>query len=114
MAQGDPLTMVAYGIGIITLIKITKVEFPDITQIWYSDNASALGTPENAKLYFNSLKRFVPGRGYCPNPLKPFRLCTRKILNPENVLACVNDLKCTRVCVILVVLSRMKSPNVID
>ena len=46
MAQGDPLTMVDYGIGIITLIKITKVEFPDITQIWYSDNASALGTPE--------------------------------------------------------------------
>ena len=41
---GYPLTMVAYGIGIIPLIKNLKAEFPDVTQPWYGDYAGALGT----------------------------------------------------------------------
>ena len=44
VTNGYPLDMVAYGIEIILLIKLPKVEFPDITQPWYSDDTGALGT----------------------------------------------------------------------
>ena len=80
MTQGYPLDMVAYGIGIHPPIKQLKAEFPDITQPWYTDDASALLTFENVKLYFNFLKRFGPGRGYYPDPSKIVL-----IVHPENI-----------------------------
>ena len=62
--------MVAYGIGILLLIKFLKAEFNDISQPWYADDTSSLGTFANIELYFNSLKQFGPGRGYYPKPSK--------------------------------------------
>ena len=49
MTQGDPLAMVAYGIGTLPPIKtwnriFMKSPSPDVTQPWYPDNAGALGT----------------------------------------------------------------------
>ena len=35
--------MIAYGIGILPLIKNLKREIPDVTQTWYADNNGALG-----------------------------------------------------------------------
>ena len=64
--------MVAYGIGIIPLIKHLKEEFPYFTQNWYTDYDDALGTFANTKLYFNAIKRFVLGLGYYPEPSKEF------------------------------------------
>ena len=40
--QGNPLDMVAYGIGIILLIKQLKEEFTDATQPWYAENAGVI------------------------------------------------------------------------
>ena len=62
--------MVAYGIGIIPLIKRLKVGFPDVTHPWYDDDAGVLGTFSDVELYFNSLKLFSPRRGYYPEPSK--------------------------------------------
>ena len=62
--QGDPLAMVAYCIVILPLIKSLKSEFTDVTQPWYDDDAGALGTFANVKLYFNLLKLFGPERRY--------------------------------------------------
>ena len=70
MAQGGSLAMLAYNIGILLLTKQLKVGFTDFTHTWYADYAGALGTFTNVELYFNSLKRFGPGRGYCPKPSK--------------------------------------------
>ena len=42
--QGYPLDMVAYGIGIILMIKHVNLTYPGITQPWYADNAGLLGT----------------------------------------------------------------------
>ena len=53
--------MVAYGIGILLLIKIMKVEFTDVTHPWRADDSGALVTFKNIELYFNSLKLFGPG-----------------------------------------------------
>ena len=81
--QGDPLAMVAYGIGILPPIKNMKEEFPESIQPWYADDASVLGTFARVKSYYNSLKQHSPGQGYfTPNPLKAFWLCIRKIPKP--------------------------------
>ena len=72
MAQGYPLDMVVYGIVILLLIKLLKVEFPDVIRPWYYDDASALGTFANFKLYFNSTKRLSLGRSYYPKPSRNF------------------------------------------
>ena len=72
VTQGYPLAMltamVAYGIGVLPLIKQLKAEYPDITYPCYADDTGSLGTFVNAELYFNLLKRFGPGRGYYPKP----------------------------------------------
>ena len=44
VTQGAPLDMVAYGIGVLPLIKHPKAAYPDVTQPWYADDDGALGT----------------------------------------------------------------------
>jgi hypothetical protein len=43
ITQGDPLSMFAYGIGILLLIHRLKQEFPTVEQPWYADDAGAGG-----------------------------------------------------------------------
>ena len=65
--QGGTIAMIAYGIGILPLIKNLKQETPDVTQPWYTDDAGALGIFARLETYFDSLTRQGPGRGYQPN-----------------------------------------------
>ena len=62
--------MIAYGIGILPLIKNFKLEIPDATQPWYTDYAGALGTFARLETYFDSLTYQGPGQGYHPKPSK--------------------------------------------
>ena len=64
MTQGDPLAMIAYGIGILPLINNLKREIPDITQPWYAYDTEALGTFARIDTYFNFLTHQVPGGIY--------------------------------------------------
>ena len=64
--QGGPLTMMAYGIGILPLIKNLKRETPDSRQPWYDDNDEALVTFAIIENYFDLLTCQGPGRGYYP------------------------------------------------
>ena len=57
--QRNPLSMFAYDIGSITLIKQPKA-YNYATQTWYSDNVGAIGTFGNIELYFNFLKYSGP------------------------------------------------------
>ena len=64
VTKGDPMPMVDYGIGIITMMKCLKSMYPDVTQPCYSDYYGALGTFDNLDKYFISLKRNGADRGY--------------------------------------------------
>ena len=64
VTQGELLDMVACDIGVLLIIKLTKLAYPVITQPLYTENAWALGTLDNLESYFNSLKRNRPVRGY--------------------------------------------------
>ena len=66
--QGDPLSIVAYGIVILPMIKPPKSEYPDIIHTWYADDAGALGMFANVELYLNYLERFIPWKGYYTKP----------------------------------------------
>ena len=70
MTQRDPLTIIAYGIGILPLIENLKRAIPDVTQPWYADYAGDLGVFERIETYFDSLTRQVPVWGYHPEPTK--------------------------------------------
>ena len=43
MTQAYPLAMVAYGIGVLPLIKNMKALHPDITHTRYAGNAGTMG-----------------------------------------------------------------------
>ena len=49
--------MIAYGIGILPLIKNPKRAIPDVTQPWYTDDAGDLGTFARLDTYFDLLTR---------------------------------------------------------
>ena len=51
VTQGEPLDILAYGIGIIPLTKNLKSTYPDVIQPWYADNARALGTLNHMEIY---------------------------------------------------------------
>ena len=70
MTQGGPIEMIAYGIGILPLIKNLKQEIPDITQPWYADDTGALDKLAILETYFDSLTHHSPGQEYHPEPSK--------------------------------------------
>ena len=72
--------MVAYNIVVLPLIKLLKAAYPDVTQLWYTDDAGALGTFDNIGLYFKSFKLLGPGHGYYPKPPRSII-----IVHPDNL-----------------------------
>ena len=57
VTQGDPLSIIAYGIGTPPIKKNLKYEITDVTQPWYADNAGALGMIVRIETYFNFMTR---------------------------------------------------------
>ena len=93
MTQGDPLSMVTCGIGILPLIKNLKAEFPDATQPWYTDNDGSLCTFADVYLYCNLLRQFGPGRGYYPRPSKIFLIVHPKNIKPGKIIGLSHGFK---------------------
>ena len=78
--QGDFLSMISYGIGILPLINNLKQERTEVTHSWCADADGALGTNQRIETYFNLLTRQGPGRGYYPELSKLLL-----IVYPENL-----------------------------
>jgi hypothetical protein len=68
--QGDPLSMFAYGIGILQLIHVLKADFPAVEQPWYTDDARAGWKFEDIRRFFVKLQEIGPGYEYYPQPTK--------------------------------------------
>jgi hypothetical protein len=69
VTQGDPLSMFAYGIGLLPLIR-ALVQFPEMDQTWYADRCSAGGKFDAIKRHFEKLEEIGPNYGYFPEPSK--------------------------------------------
>ena len=65
--QGDPLAMPMYAVATIPLIK----KLPDsVTQVWYADDATALGSVSCLREWWDALARVGPLYGYYSNAAK--------------------------------------------
>jgi hypothetical protein len=58
--------MVAYGIGVLPLIRQLKHEFPEVEQPWYADDAGAAGNFDSIRRHFTRLQEIGPNHGYFP------------------------------------------------
>ena len=65
--QGDPLAMPMYAIATIPLINKLK---DDAQQVWHADDAAALWTTEQLRVWWDKLVKLGPGFGYFPNAVK--------------------------------------------
>lgn len=65
--QGDPLAMPMYALATIPLIKKLKGHSK---QIWYADDAAAIGKLADLRAWWDHLTREGPDFGYYPNPSK--------------------------------------------
>ena len=70
VTQGDPLAMIAYGIGVPFLIRELRNDNPWVTQPWYADDAGEGGTFQKILEHFWDLQARGPARGYYPEPTK--------------------------------------------
>ena len=113
MPQGGPLAIIAYGIGILPLIKNMKRAISDVTQPWYADYAGALDTFARLENYFDSLIRQGPGQGYHPDPTKSVLSVLPENIEAGKMFGHVTDLGCARAHNILGVALGKTSPNAI-
>ena len=70
VTQGDPLAMIAYGIGVLPLIRVLRSDHLQVYQPWYADDAGAGGTFRDIMAHFRDLQLKGPARGYFPEPTK--------------------------------------------
>ena len=68
--QGDPLSMFAYGIGMMPLMRQLKAKFPQVEQPWYADDAGADAKFDEIERFFRRLCEIGPLFGYYPEPTK--------------------------------------------
>ena len=60
--------MIAYGIGVLPLIRELWGAHPRVTQIWYADDAGSGGKFQQILEHFQDLQAREPSRGYYPEP----------------------------------------------
>ena len=56
VTQGDPMAMIAYSIGVLTLIRELRDAHPRVTQPCYGDDAGAEGSFGNILAHFKDLQ----------------------------------------------------------
>ena len=78
VTQGDPLSMVLYGLALVPLGKILRDEFPTILQPWYADDAAMSGIAHNIAPVMDRLMELGPQCGYYPEPEKSIVVCTEE------------------------------------
>ena len=70
MTQGNPLTMILYGLGMLPLKLTLKATVSSALQPWYANNAVVGGNFDEVGKVFSLLQTIGPARGYFPEPTK--------------------------------------------
>ena len=64
VTRGNPLDMIAYGIGVLPLFQELREAHPCVTQPWYADDAGAGRTFIDVQAHFQNLQARGPTRVY--------------------------------------------------
>ena len=70
VTQGDPLSMVLYGITFVPLAEELQAADPGLLSPFYADDATFNGSAQRIALQLNMLMKRGPDRGYFPEPAK--------------------------------------------
>ena len=65
--QGDPLAMPMYALATIPLIKLLN---QGANQVWYADDAAAMGKIQQVRTWWDQIVKLGPGFGYHANAAK--------------------------------------------
>ena len=76
VTQGYPLAMIAYGIGVLPLIRDLRGAHHRITQPWYADDARAGGKFPHILTHLRDFQARVLPRGYFPDQTKSIFVVT--------------------------------------
>ena len=93
VTQGDPLSMVLYGLALTPLAQRLRHDFPTLSQSWYADDASVIGDVSLFPAYFDALSKLGPPRGYYPQPPKSIVL-PHPQADQAHIQAATQDLQC--------------------
>ena len=70
VTQGDPLSMVLYGITLAPLTEELRAADPGLLYLFYADDAEFDGSARRSAQLLKLLMRRRPDRGYFPEPAK--------------------------------------------
>jgi hypothetical protein len=76
VTQGDPLSMVLYGLALVPLAATLRKEHPTVVQAWYADDSVLQGRVSRVAAAMTLLQRLGPERGYFPEPAKSIFICS--------------------------------------
>ncbi len=75
VTQGDPLSMILYGITVCPLARRLLQCMPDLIQTWYADDYALSGPASRMKIAMKLVQKWGPHRGYFPEPDKSVVVC---------------------------------------
>ena len=61
--QGDPLAMAMYALAIVPLIRHLRTTVPDVSQAWFADDATAVGSLSKLFSWWQHLSSVGPDYG---------------------------------------------------
>jgi hypothetical protein len=70
VTQGDPLSMIIYGVALAPLSKNLRESVPSVMQPWYADDMAMVGPSSGIARCMSLLEELGPARGYFPEPSK--------------------------------------------
>ena len=79
VTQGDPLSMVVYGLTLVPLAELVRREVPGLAQAWYADDAALAGALDLIGLATGLIVRHGPARGYYMEPAKSILVCAEHL-----------------------------------
>ncbi len=75
VTQGDPLSMVLYGLALVPLVDQLAKEVPGLLQPWYADNAAMAGPASKVREAVTKLMVLGPACGNYPKLRKTVVVC---------------------------------------
>jgi hypothetical protein len=75
VTQGDPLSMILYGLALVPLAYTRRQAHPELVHAWYADDGQLQGRASKVAQAMHHLQRLGPERGYFPEPAKSIFVC---------------------------------------